>query len=412
MTADIAIGVRGLGKRYQLGARAAHNSIRDVLQERVRSLRKRGASGPSGTKAACEEHFWALQDVTFDVPRGENIGIIGLNGAGKSTLLKILSRITTPTAGTARISGRLGALLEVGTGFHAELTGRENVYLYGSILGMSRQEIASKFDAIVDFSEIREFIDTPVKRYSSGMYVRLAFAVAAHLDPDILLLDEVLAVGDFTFQRKCMDFAARLVRGGSTILFVSHNMHSIKTMCRRVIYLKGGRVIFDGPTDEGLGLYESDSRLAPAPWFRPSGEQPVKITNVELLTEDGQPRTMFDFGERLRIRISYRTSEPIDAPHFLCSITRSDNVLCSNYSSWTDGAPFDRIDGEGVIDVLTPALSLVSDRYTVTIVVRQHGFERMLGAQVGGAFHLRHEVFGLAFGVFHERADWAHRRGR
>jgi lipopolysaccharide transport system ATP-binding protein len=409
MTTDIAISVRGLGKRYQRGARAAHNSIRDVLQDRVKSLMKRGASSWSGTQAASGEHFWALQDVTFDVLRGENIGIIGLNGAGKSTLLKILSRIVTPTAGTARISGRMGALLEVGTGFHTELTGRENIFLYGAILGMTRQEIASKFDAIVDFSEIREFIDTPVKRYSSGMYVRLAFAVAAHLDPEILLLDEVLAVGDFTFQRKCMDFAARLVRGGSTILFVSHNMHSIKTMCGRVIYLKGGRVVFDGPTDEGLARYESDSRLAPAPWFHASGESPVKITSMELLTEDGQLRTMFDFGERLRIRISYRTSEPIEAPHFLCVVRRADNVLCCNLSSWADGARFDRIEGEGAIEVLTPPLSLVSDRYTVDVMVRKQYVGTVVAHQMGPSFHLRHDVFDAeGFGVFHEQAQWSH----
>ena len=237
----------------------------EVREAQFYSRCSRGRRGAlfRGRRSENAEHetFWALRDASFEIARGENIGIIGLNGAGKSTLLKILSRITTPTVGYARVTGRLGALLEVGTGFHSELTGRENTFLYGAILGMSRAEVARKFDAIVDFSEIRDFIDTPVKRYSSGMYVRLAFAVAAHLDPEILLLDEVLAVGDVTFQRQCMDFARQLEQKGSTILFVSHNMFSIKTMCQRVIYLKQGQIAYDGPTDEGLRLYESDSKL-------------------------------------------------------------------------------------------------------------------------------------------------------
>ena len=264
MNQDIVISAQRLGKRYRRGLGSErHNSIRDALAAGVSALIARSSIPESEQRGT----FWALQDASFDIARGENVGIIGLNGAGKSTLLKILSRITTPTVGNARVTGRLGALLEVGTGFHSELTGRENTFLYGAILGMSRAEVARKFDAIVDFSEIGDFIDTPVKRYSSGMYVRLAFAVAAHLDPDILLLDEVLAVGDVTFQRKCMDFARQFERKGSTILFVSHNMFSIKTMCQRVIYLKQGRIVFDGPTDEGLRLYESDSKLGPTPWF-------------------------------------------------------------------------------------------------------------------------------------------------
>jgi lipopolysaccharide transport system ATP-binding protein len=407
MSRELAISVESLGKRYRRGSRPRHNSIRDALQDGVRSLLRRGNTASGAGHRPARDSFWALQDATFDILRGENVGIIGLNGAGKSTLLKILSRIVTPTVGTGRITGRLGALLEVGTGFHAELTGRENIFLYGAILGMTRQEIARKFDAIVDFSEIGEFIDTPVKRYSSGMYVRLAFAVAAHLDPDVLLLDEVLAVGDFAFQRKCMDFAHQLERKGATILFVSHNMFSIKTMCQRVIYLKRGRVAFDGPTDEGLRRYEADSRLAPSPWFRGEESPSVVVTDVELLDEGGAPRTMFDFGEKMRVRIRYQAPQPVELPHFLCSLTRSDEILCCNFSSWSDNVNLPRIAGDGVIELLTPPLRLVSDRYTVSIVVRQHGFQRVLCAQIGPAFHLRHAVFNAnAFGVFHEGAQW------
>ena len=307
MKADIVIRAEGLGKRYKRSVGSyQHNSIRDTLTARAGAL-IRGGWAESATRDA----FWALRDASFDIARGENVGIIGLNGAGKSTLLKILSRITTPTVGYARITGRLGALLEVGTGFHSELTGRENTFLYGAILGMSRAEVARKFDAIVDFAEIADFIDTPVKRYSSGMYVRLAFAVAAHLDPDILLLDEVLAVGDITFQRKCMDFARQHDQKGSTILFVSHNMFSIKTMCPRIIYLKRGRIVFDGATDEGLRLYEADSKLGPTPWFSPPKIPSLIVTKVELYGEHGELRTLFDFGEQMRVRICYRAFRPI-----------------------------------------------------------------------------------------------------
>ena len=403
MSNEIAICAVELGKRYRRGSRTQHNSLRDILNEGVAGLFQRGNSGGENERAA----FWALQNASFEISRGENVGIIGLNGAGKSTLLKILSKIVTPTAGRATIKGQLGALLEVGTGFHRELTGRENVYLYGSILGMAREEIARKFDAIIDFSEIGDFIDTPVKHYSSGMYVRLAFSVAAHLDPDILLLDEVLAVGDFTFQRKCMDFAKKLERNGATILFVSHNMFSIRTMCARVIYLKEGRIVYDGPTDEGLSLYESDSRLAPSWWFNASTDTGVVITGVELYGEDGKQRTVFDFGDRMRVRISYRALRPITAPHFLCSISRSDDLLCCNFSSYSDKLDLPSISGEGVIELCTSPLKIVSDRYTVSIAIREKGFDRLVAGQVGCSFQLRHEIFvPTEYGVFHEKAQW------
>lgn len=401
MTDDVVIRAEGLGKRYRLGAQGKrHNTLRDALDAAVRGLTLR-AQKPRGD-------FWALRNASFEIKRGENVGIIGLNGAGKSTLLKILSRIATPTEGEATIKGRLGALLEVGTGFHRELTGRENVFLYGSILGMEREEVAAKFDRIAEFSEIEKFLDTPVKHYSSGMYVRLAFAVAAHLDPDILLLDEVLAVGDFLFQKKCLSFARSLEQRGSTILFVSHNMLSIKTMCPRVIYLRKGEVVFDGPTDEGLALYEGDSKLSTLRWFQPlEGGATAEITNVELLSEDGRPKTVFDFGERMRVRISYRSPKAVAAPNFLCTIRRGDDTFCCNFSSTTDGAAIDSIEGEGAVELLTEGLRLVSDRYRVEIVVRQRGFDSIVAAQAGPSFHVRHDLFDAdVFGVFHDRAQW------
>ncbi len=401
MSEDIVISAEGLGKRYRLGGGfGLHNSIRDALVAHAGGLFRSRQSNGAATGA-----FWALHDASFEIARGENVGIIGLNGAGKSTLLKILSRITTPTVGYARVTGRLGALLEVGTGFHRELTGRENTFLYGAILGMSRAEVGRKFDAIVDFSEIRDCIDTPVKHYSSGMYVRLAFAVAAHLDPDILLLDEVLAVGDFTFQRKCMDFARQLEQKGSTILFVSHNMSSIKSNCPRVIYLKKGQVAFDGPTEEGLSMYESDSQLAPTWWFN-SADLGVLITGVELFGEDGNRKTMFDFGEPMRVRICYRALRPIRDPHFLCSIHNSEQILCCNFSSYSDKMDLPQISGDGVIEVTTPPLKLVSDSYRVSVAVREKATGRLVAGQMGTSFHVRHATFNDAYGVFHESAQW------
>ena len=400
---SMAISVRDVGKRYWRAPRAAHqNTLRDALSDGVRGLLSRRSG-----KRPSRESFWALRDVSFGIEQGENVGIIGLNGAGKSTLLKLLSRIAAPTTGSIRLVGRVGALLEVGTGFHRELTGRENIFLYGSILGMGRQEIAAKFDAIVAFSEIGAFIDMPVKRYSSGMYVRLAFSVAAHLEPDILLLDEVLAVGDYSFQKKCIDFARRLQSKGSTILLVSHNMFSIKTMCERVIYIKGGRVAFDGPPDEGLQHYERDSYLSDTAWFRSDADLPVEIRQVVLADESGTPKTLFRHGERMRIRARYAASELVADPHVLFSITRSDDLLCCNFSTLTDRAALPALSGEGEIELLTPPLALTADTYTVSVVVRQRGFERLLCAQVGGRFHVEHPVFSPdVFGAFHQPGTW------
>src|SRR5881296_2420456 len=252
---DIAIRVEGISKHYRIGARQErYYTLRDTLTEAVtRPFQKlaaffsRNGAGPRTPEASS---IWALKDVSFDVKRGEVVGIIGRNGAGKSTLLKILSRITEPTEGRARIHGRVGSLLEVGTGFHPELTGRENIYLNGAILGMKKAEIDRKFDEIVAFAEVEQFIDTPVKHYSSGMYLRLAFAVAAHLEPEILIVDEVLAVGDARFRRKCFAKMEDVGHAGRTVLFVSHHMPAITRLCSRGIYLVNGRVEFEGRVDK------------------------------------------------------------------------------------------------------------------------------------------------------------------
>ena len=245
-----AIHCESLSKRYRLGERPT-NSFREALMHRLATPLRRGRKGANGN----DWTVWALRDVCFDVREGELVGIIGSNGAGKSTLLKVLSRITEPTQGFAEVRGRVGSLLEVGTGFHPELTGRENIYLNGAILGMRKAEIVRKFDEIVAFAEIEKFLDTPVKRYSSGMYVRLAFAVAAHLETEILLVDEVLAVGDAQFQKKCFEKVRSVGQSGRTILFVSHNMAALRQVCRRGIVLKGGTVVADGEINETADLY-------------------------------------------------------------------------------------------------------------------------------------------------------------
>jgi len=259
---DIAIHVENVGKSYRLGERHRYKALRDTLSHALYAPFRATASLFNGSQPAASfssnNHFWALKDVSFEVKQGEAIGIIGRNGAGKSTLLKILSRITKPTKGYVRIHGRVGSLLEVGTGFHPELTGRENTYLNGAIIGMRKKEIDRKFDEIVAFAEIEKFIDTPVKLYSSGMFVRLAFAVAAHLEPEILLVDEVLAVGDAAFQKKCIGKMGSVAKYGRTVLFVSHNMAAIENLCENVILLDGGNLVRQGSCGEIITYYLED----------------------------------------------------------------------------------------------------------------------------------------------------------
>ena len=251
-----AIRVEGLGKRYRIGEQQRYLTLRDRLAGVLRAPARMMNCGPNGTSRGHKE-IWALRDVGFEVQTGEVLGVIGRNGAGKTTLLKILSRVTLPSAGWAEICGSVGSLLEVGTGFHPELTGRENIYLNGAILGMGQREIRRKFDEIVTFAEVAEFLDTPLKHYSSGMQTRLAFAVAAHFEPQILLVDEVLAVGDLAFQKKCLGKMDEVARAGRTILFVSHQMNQIRRLCPRVVWIDGGRLRMDGATAEVVSSYES-----------------------------------------------------------------------------------------------------------------------------------------------------------
>ncbi len=315
------IQVEGLGKRYQLGTSGGrgYTALRDVLTEKAAAVfrRRRRGTGAAPSRPHAGE-FWALRDVAFAVKRGEVLGIIGRNGAGKSTLLKILSRITEPTEGRITLRGRVASLLEVGTGFHPELTGRENIYLNGAILGMSRVEIKAKFDEIVAFAEVERFLDTPVKRYSSGMYVRLAFAVAAHLEPEILIVDEVLAVGDAEFQKKCLGKMEDVAKGGRTVLFVSHQMASVANLSTRILWLEAGRVrAGTGSVGETIRSYlEGASNGARGAIFnRPSWAKPL-IRSVGVTDLDGNPRARFALGEGARFELTFAcpTDEPLRRP--------------------------------------------------------------------------------------------------
>jgi lipopolysaccharide transport system ATP-binding protein len=311
------IKVEHLGKRYRIGVREPYRTLRDSIMRTAaapwRGLRSRfGAAGPRSNA----NDMWALNDVSFEVAPGEVLGVIGRNGAGKSTLLKVLSRITEPTTGRVELYGRVGSLLEVGTGFHPELTGRENIFLSGAIMGMRRIEIVRKFDQIVAFAEIEQFVDTPVKRYSSGMYVRLAFAVAAHLDPEILLVDEVLAVGDAAFQKKCLGKMGEVAREGRTVLFVSHNTAAIEALCTACVMFAAGRLAGRGaPLDilsqyvaAGADLGSGERLLAQHPGRR-SHSVPT-MTRVELRSVGAAPTGAVRMGAPLEIRVSYAAVRP------------------------------------------------------------------------------------------------------
>lgn len=306
--AEWIIKVDHLSKRYRLshvreGSR--YVTLRDIVTDRVKRLFDASRFSP-----AASEDFWALRDISFEIKQGEVVGIIGRNGAGKSTLLKVLSRITEPTAGQIRLKGRVASLLEVGTGFHPELTGRENVYLNGTILGMTKKEVDRKFDAIVDFSGVERFVDTPVKRFSSGMQVRLAFAVAAHLEPEVLVIDEVLAVGDAAFQKKCLGKMQDVAKEGRTVLFVSHDLSAVEKLCSRAILLDGGRTLADGQTSQTIAYYQSTlfqaASIDVAQRTDRKGAGSVRFTSIQTLNENGRPQGIFLSGKPLRVRLHYR----------------------------------------------------------------------------------------------------------
>jgi len=360
-------------KKFRRGERL--NSLRDALPSLFRKTI--GINNGNGLK---HEEFWAVEDVNFNIKKGEVVGIIGPNGAGKSTILKLLSRILEPNKGKIVISGRVGALIEITAGFHPELTGRENIYLNGTILGMTKKEINSRFDEIVDFSGITEFIDTPVKRYSSGMYSRLGFSVAAHMDPDILLVDEVLSVGDLAFQAKCTQKMRELLKSNITIVLVSHNLYLIQGLCKRVILLGKGKIINEGLPDEVIPFYQNiiygaqeaelKRTIANENWkVVLDTESTVNIHSLILHDDKRNPIEKLKFGDPIFINVEFESKEKIDKPVFSLEIIRSDGVLCC--FSDTRGQHFltDSIEGKGSIDINLGTINLAPGIYMIKVSI-------------------------------------------
>jgi lipopolysaccharide transport system ATP-binding protein len=368
-----AIRVEKLGKHYRVSRetkRPGYRTLRESLVDLAVAPLRRWRNGFAGQRS---EDFWALRDVSFEAQPGEVIGIIGRNGAGKSTLLKILARITKPTTGQVLLRGRVGSLLEVGTGFHPELTGRENIYLNGSILGMSRREVRRTFDEIVAFAEIDQFLDTPVKRYSSGMYVRLAFAVAAHLEPEVLLVDEVLAVGDASFQKKCLGRMKSISARGRTVLFVSHNIAAILSLCQRALLVHQGRVQTDGPVSAVVEDYVKtlaspdggrlDLRNHPA---RGRGCLPL-LVGIRLINSNGAITDTFGCGEALTIALDFQPVLPLEKPHFGVGFDDAMGQRIFSVATYLSTCQLPPINQPATVYCRIPELSVAPGTYTLSL---------------------------------------------
>jgi len=363
-----AIMVDGLWKQYRIAGVQRLGTFREAVMDMVkRPFRRRRT----------KDSIWALKNISLEVEEGEVVGIIGRNGAGKSTLLKVLSRITYPTTGSFKVRGKVASLLEVGTGFHWELTGRENIYLNGSILGMKKREIDAKLDAIISFGGVEKFIETPIKWYSSGMRLRLGFAVAAHLDPDVLLVDEVLAVGDIDFQKKCLDAMDDMRSGGRTVLFVSHNMAAIENLCPRTIWVDNGEVREDGDSKEVIKNYlatfagsgQSGMDLRHIKPRHGTGE--VRFTSLEFIGPDGRPHPVIRSGDSLTLRLHYETVSRAQAPHFGVMIFTDLGTKVTTMSTWANGVQIPELHpGESYVDLNIDLLNLMPARYYLSLWIK------------------------------------------
>jgi lipopolysaccharide transport system ATP-binding protein len=368
---NIAIRVENLSKEYTLG-----ELREDLFQERILNWLKHPFR-TNGRKTP--DTILALENVSFEVEEGEVVGIIGRNGAGKSTLLKVLSKITHPTTGRMRVNGRLAALLEVGTGFHGELTGRENIFMNGSILGMTRKEIAAKLDAIVSFAGVEKFLDTPVKHYSTGMFLRLGFAVAAHVEPDVLLVDEVLAVGDADFQKKCLNAMDEMRSGGRTVLFVSHNMAAVENLCSRALWIDNGRIRQDGQAKDVIEAYmasnaEASCLAADVSKVRNRrGNGDIRFTRVEFLGPDERSLPFISSGDSLVLRLTYHALKPITRPDFEIGISTDLGTLMTRFSTWIDYQIPSIPPGEGYLDLEIDFLNFLPGRYYLSLWLKSQG---------------------------------------
>ena len=406
----IAIRVENLSKRYRIGSSPAYRTLRDAIGRGIRPLRR-------SVPTAGDEWIWALNDASFDVHHGDVVGIMGANGAGKSTLLKILSRITEPTSGCVTMYGRVGSLLEVGTGFHQELTGRENIYLSGAILGMKKAEIDGRFDEIVAFSEIDRFIDTPVKHYSSGMQMRLAFAVAAHLEPEILLIDEVLAVGDVSFQKKCLGKMKDVASEGRTVLFVSHNMGAVANLCTSGLWLRAGALVSRGGIQQIIAEYMESvaAHVQPDPsqWaHRGSGD--AHVVDARTVDERGEPCTTFAMGATLAVEFEVDFARSFPSPIMSVQVKRADTGLpVLDLLNSDSGAAFENLPaGKHRFRVEVPECALYPGSYLVTLFIVIPGTildtvqDVLTFSVVNRGWSKRTTSFIPHLGVFHARSVW------
>lgn len=414
----IVISVENLGKSYRLGHQAAREryvALRDVIARGARNImRKTGdlLQGRPIVQGDSVEEFWALKDVSFEVKQGDVVGVIGRNGAGKSTLLKILSRITEPTEGSARIRGRVASLLEVGTGFHPELTGRENIFLNGAILGMRREEIRRKFDEIVVFAEVERFLDTPIKCYSSGMYVRLAFAVAAHLEPEILVIDEVLAVGDAAFQKKCLGKMSAVARGGRTVLFVSHNLGAVNELCGQSLLLDRGRVVQHGPSAAVTRTYLGGGGTSPAlVTLEPRGA--ASFVSVELQDEVDAAANVFELRNPIAVRLQFRLDRKIVGVQVALAVFNAQGERIFYHSNaYADPPMLVEEAGTHTIIARLPGMFLVPGRYSLNVALLIPNIEifdlreSVIAFDVEDAGSSRHEFGWNGMGHVLANVDW------
>jgi homopolymeric O-antigen transport system ATP-binding protein len=394
---DVAILAEGLGKEYRIGiGETGYKTLRDTVGNaafrRLQALKS--VFHRKSHRLPTHDTIWALKDVSFRINAGEVVGVIGRNGAGKSTLLKILSRITEPSGGFATIHGRIGSLLEVGTGFHPELTGRENIVLNGAILGMSRAEIQHKFEEIVEFAEIRKFVDTPVKHYSSGMYLRLAFAVAAHLETEILLVDEVLAVGDAAFQRKCLGKMGEVADAGRTVLFVSHNMSAVTGLCNRAIWIDGGRIVADGDVNNVTQSYLDTLSTGSFNYF--SKRYDLAIENVVLKNSRGETCSTFYPGDELVVEVWFDARDRIDNPAVWLLI-ESLRHPCFAANMILDGNRPGMLSGPGRLVCRFKSLPLLPQSYTIKMAVRARGGDAIVPPQHVASFNVACDLKDFGF---------------